>query len=58
MGFMKQLIVRVSDDLHKRIKMASAAEGRPMREIVTDVLENRRGSIVMDSAETKKKHKD
>ena len=38
---MKQLIVRVSDELHKRIKIEAAETGRPMQEIVTEALSNR-----------------
>jgi plasmid stability protein len=35
----RQLITRIDDDLHRRLKERAAAEGRSVNALVTDVLE-------------------
>lgn len=35
---MRQLIARIDDDLHDRLKARAAAEGRSLNALVTDVL--------------------
>lgn len=36
---MKQLITRIDEDLHRRLKTQAAAEGRSLNALVTEVLE-------------------
>jgi plasmid stability protein len=35
---MRQLIARIDDDLHRRLKERAAREGRPLNDLVTEVL--------------------
>lgn len=35
---MRQLIARISDDLHRRLKAMAASEGRSVNALVTDLL--------------------
>lgn len=41
MGFVRQLITRVDDDLHARLKAIAQAEGRSLNSLVTEALEHR-----------------